>query len=163
MSLLNNFIEAKYQLNIKICDNQATDIIKYYKTFANYYSGDSGIDLLTIEKISIEPFKVGTLDFKIQCEMIDLEIKKLCSYYLVPRSSIAKTNFMMANSIGIIDAGYRGNIMAKIRNFNPIDTETVTSNCLFQIIAPDLKPIVVNVVDELSLSSRNTNNFGSTN
>lgn len=36
------------------------------------------------------------------------------AYYLYPRSSISKTPLRMANSVGIIDSGYRGNIMAKV-------------------------------------------------
>ena len=41
------------------------------------------------------------------------ELKKInCSYYLYPRSSISKTPLRMSNSTGIIDAGYRGEIIA---------------------------------------------------
>ena len=159
----DSFYEPKYQLYIKVCiDN--SDVISYYKTFNNHYFGDSGIDLLTIDDISVDPFKVGTLDFQIQCEMIDMETNKFSSYYLVPRSSISKTNFMMANSIGIIDAGYRGNIMAKIRNCNFNQTEQVTKGeRLFQIISPDMKPIRVTVIEELTSTTRNDSSFGSTN
>lgn len=162
MLSLQNYNDIKYQLNIKICSSD-TDIINYYQNFTNHYFGDSGIDLLTLDYINVEPFKIGTLDFKIQCELIDLETNNFSSYYLVPRSSIAKTNFMMANSIGVIDAGYRGNIIAKIRNMNPNEVETVNNSSLFQIIAPDLKPMRINIVKELSLSLRNAANFGSTN
>ena len=34
---------------------------------------------------------------------------------VVPRSSIVKSDFMMANSIGIIDPGYRGHILVMLR------------------------------------------------
>ena len=33
----------------------------------------------------------------------------------IPRSSIAKTPLMLANSVGIIDAGYRGNLIAAVK------------------------------------------------
>ena len=159
---MQTFSDVKYQLNIKILNN---DLYNYYYQFTNYHNGDSGIDLITPENIiNIEPFKIGTIDYQIQCEMIDLETNTLTSYYLVPRSSISKTNFMMANSIGIIDAGYRGNIMAKVRNMNPLNNENINKEtCLFQIIAPDLKPIKINIVNELSITTRNDNGFGSTN
>ena len=68
----------------------------------------------------------------------------------------------MANSIGIIDAGYRGEIKAKIRNFNPETSEILRVGKYFQIISPDLKPIKVNIVQELSTTTRNQNGFGST-
>ena len=86
------------------------------------------------------------------------------SYYLYPRSSISKTDFMMANSVGIIDAGYRGNIMAKIRNMNLEGISKVSENDkMFQICAPDLKPIKIELVNELSETSRGDGGFGSTN
>lgn len=157
------FHEPKYQLNIKIT-NSSKDIYNYYSSFANHHTGDSGIDLITIDEIEIEPLKVGTIDFQIQCEMIDLETNNFTSYYLVPRSSISKTNLMMANSIGIVDAGYRGNLMAKVRNMTLNNNEIVKEyTCLFQIISPDLKPIKLNIVSELSNTSRNDGGFGSTN
>ena len=37
---------------------------------------------------------------------------KNIGYYLYPRSSISKTPLILANSVGIIDSGYRGNIKA---------------------------------------------------
>jgi dUTP pyrophosphatase len=86
------------------------------------------------------------------------------SYYLYPRSSISKTNFMMANSVGIIDAGYRGNIMAKIRNMSLQGISKVSENDkMFQICSPDLKPIKIELVNELSETSRGDGGFGSTN
>ena len=62
--------------------------------------------------------------------MINLETNELCSYYLVPRSSISNTPFIMANSIGIIDAGYRGFIKAKIRNCSLQIENTITPNLI---------------------------------
>ena len=159
---MTTFFESKYQLNIKLMNE---DLHNYYLSFMNHYNGDSGIDLITVDDIiNIEPFKIATIDFQIRCEMIDLETNNYSSYYLVPRSSISKTNLMMANSIGIIDAGYRGNIIAKVRNMDINNNEVINKNSyLFQIIAPDLKPIKINIVDELSNTTRDINNFGSTN
>ena len=161
-----SFYESKYQLNIKIVKkNNIKEIFNYYSSFINHHNGDSGIDLITLDDIipGIEPLSVETIDFQIQCEMIDLETNNFTSYYLVPRSSISKTNLMMANSIGIIDAGYRGNIMAKVRNMSFAKESINKNTCLFQIIAPDLKPIKVNIVDELSITTRDDGGFGSTN
>lgn len=158
-----NFDNYKYQLNIQIISDNI-EIINYYKNFQNYHLGDSGIDLIFNNYLEINPFEVGTLDFNIRCEMINLETNTYSSYKLVPRSSISNTYFQMANSIGIIDAGYRGNIMAKVRNFNPNKSEIVPTNKpIFQIISPDLKPIKLVIVEDLSQSSRNTGGFGSTN
>jgi ribonuclease HI/dUTPase len=162
---MTQFQPIKYQLNILVNDNNRD----YYNKFQLNHLGDSGIDLYndneaTVEQleISIEPFKVGTVNFNIKCEMIDLETNTYSSYYLVPRSSISKTNFQLANSIGIIDAGYRGEIMAKIRNFDPLNKSVFPKGTFFQIVSPDLKPIKVNIVDSLSTTTRGDGGFGST-
>ena len=41
------------------------------------------------------------------------------SYYLYARSSVVKTPLRLANSVGIIDSGYRGNIKAVFNNKTP--------------------------------------------
>lgn len=165
--VINNDIdfekEFKYQLNIQIVSNNIK-IKQFYENFKNFHLGDSGIDLYFDNHIEINSFEVGTLDFEIRCEMINLETNKYTSYNLIPRSSISNTCFQMANSIGLIDAGYRGNIMAKIRNFNFKNSEIVPTNKpLFQIVSPDLKYIKILIVEQLSDSSRKIDGFGSTN
>jgi len=136
---------------------------EFYSRFTSHHLGDSGIDLVFNEEVLVDSFAVGTLDFGIQCEMIDTESNTFSSYYLVPRSSIANTNFQLANSVGIIDAAYRGNIKAKVRNFNSQMPITFPKGSYFQIIAPDLKPIKVQLVEQLSGTTRNDGGFGSTN
>ena len=154
-----------YILKIKFDKNTPNSIINYYENFTSHHEGDSGIDLIAPNEIQVAGLKVGTIDHLIQCEMVN-EDNKNVSYYLYPRSSISKTNFMMANSVGIIDAGYRGNIMAKVRNMSLNENEfsiIKENDKLFQICAPDLKPIKIKLVDELSDTSRGSGGFGSTN
>ena len=72
----------------------------------------------------------------------------------------------MANSVGIIDKNYRGNIMAKVRNIpetDPAEPYLVQEGTrLFQLCSPDLSPLKVKVVDQLSETSRGEGGFGST-
>ena len=159
---MTTFEEAVYQLNILLPDNDII-LLDYYNNLSSHHSGDSGIDLFNTATEEIEPFQVGTVNFNIKCEMIDIKTNKYVSYYLVPRSSISNTNFQLANSIGIIDAGYRGFIKAKIRNFNLNKKEFLLLGKYFQICAPDLKPIKINIVKELSDTTRACGGFGSTN
>lgn len=152
------FQKIKYQLNIKICTDDEK-VNEFYNNFSSHHMGDSGIDLYYPYETIGENTKVSTIDYKIRCEMIDLESNEYTSYYLVPRSSLAKTDFQMANSVGIIDAGYRGNIMAKIRCFG---NSVLPPGSYFQIVSPDLKPIKVKIVEKLCDTSRNDGGFGST-
>jgi len=150
-----------YTLFIKFADTVSENEKKYYLNYQTKHEGDSGIDLINTNNLKVNSFDVGTIDFKIQCEMRD-EKGNLVSYYLYPRSSISKTPLMMANSVGIIDAGYRGNIMAKVRNMSQTETTINEGEKLFQICSPTLEPIKFQIVDKLSDSSRGAGGFGST-
>jgi dUTP pyrophosphatase len=155
------FTKPKYQLNIKVTSPDL-DLKEFYNKFTSHHLGDSGIDLSFNEEVLIDSFAVGTLDFGIRCEMIDTETNTFVSYYLVPRSSISNTPFQLANSVGIIDAGYRGSIKAKVRNFNYQMPVSFPKGSYFQIVAPDLKPIKVHLVENLTETTRNDGGFGST-
>ena len=159
---MSKFQSPKYMLNIKIASSDP-NVIKHYENFTSHHKGDSGIDLYTPEDVyyTRELNRPSTIDFGIQCEMINIKNNELTSYYLYPRSSICKTSFFLANSVGIIDAGYRGNILAKIHSIH--DMVILPKGSQFQLCAPDLKPIVVKIVTELSDTSRGSGGFGSTN
>ena len=170
-------MEKNYTFYIKP-DNE---IIKnHYDNHKTFHNGDAGIDLYNgmITKISEYQYKI---DFGFQCEMVDETNKKNISYLLVPRSSIVKTKYRMSNSIGIIDAGYRGNLIAyvdiihdeisiceKIRKL--FSNELYENNSpkegerLFQIVLGTLEPInKIKLTNELSKTSRGDGGFGSTN
>jgi dUTPase len=101
-----------------------------------------------------------------------------CGFYLYPRSSISKTRMRLANSVGIIDAGYRGDLIAAVDTmglFGSTDIWHVWKETLspikkydryFQVCAPDLSPFLVHIVDaEHDLSpptNRGHGGFGST-
>ena len=90
-------------------------------------------------------------------------------YNIYPRSSIFKKSFRLANSTGIIDTGYRGNLGALIDNNNELGTlpkqdrnKVVPHQRYFQICKPDLKMFKVAIVDELPSTERGDGGFGST-
>ena len=74
-----------------------------------------------------------------------------------------KTSLRLSNSVGIIDAGYRGNIIAIVDNLDHINDVKIKSGTrLFQLCSPNLSSIQFKLVNELSNTSRNNNGFGST-
>ena len=83
-------------------------------------------------------------------------------YLLMPRSSISKTPLRLCNSIGLIDAGYRGEIMAAVDNVKQEKYEIDMGQRLFQIVSMDGGPISFELTDELSQTKRGTDGFGST-
>ena len=154
-----------YTLKIKIDSSAPLFVKQFYEDFKTHYEGDSGIDLINpYDLVVLNAHPCATLDHLIQCEMVDSNNHLVSfSYYLYPRSSISKTPLLMANSVGIIDAGYRGNIMAKLRNLDSSSPYLIKSGeKLFQICVPDLKAINVEVVSDLSATKRGVGGFGST-
>ena len=122
--------------------------------------GDAGIDLFFPNSVRIPRGESMLIDFEIQCEMI--QGKKNVSYMLVPRSSVWRTPLRQSNSIGIIDAGYRGHIMVPVDNTSNEDYIIKPGERLFQIVHPLLKPIEVELTDTLSETERGSGGFGST-
>ena len=84
-------------------------------------------------------------------------------YLLVPRSSIyQKHPLRLCNAIGLIDAGYRGEIMAAVDNIKFESYEVEKGQRLFQLVSMDGGPIYFELVDILSISKRGEGGFGST-
>lgn len=158
------------KLSIKICDvsehlsPNAQEYIKhYYETYKKKYATDSGLDLVIPDNIIFPPKQMTTIHLGVCCAPITEEQPH--GYYMYPRSSISSTPLRLANSVGIIDYSYRGELMAKVDNISNeefvIDTKKGYVK-LFQICSPDLTPITFKLVDELDITDRNTDGFGST-
>tara|TARA_Y100000817_G_scaffold134996_1_gene105752 strand:- start:121 stop:687 length:567 start_codon:yes stop_codon:yes gene_type:complete len=84
-------------------------------------------------------------------------------YCVYPRSSISKTPLRLANSVGIIDAGYRGELIAVFDNTSnePVEIEPYTR--LVQACRPDLMPFSVKLVEnDFDKTERGSGGFGST-
>ena len=126
-------------------------------------------------RIQCTPEKVNKIDFQIQCSahyVVPKENKCPISYptgyYLYPRSSLSKTRLRLANSVGIIDSGYRGNIIGMFDVIQPKEGETYVEpyERLLQICAPGLEPIFVEIVDSVEelgeKTERGEGGFGST-
>lgn len=84
-------------------------------------------------------------------------------YYVYPRSSISKTPLRLANSVGIIDAGYRGELIAVFDNTSNKVFELEPYTRLVQACCPNLEPFGVKmVVNDFENTKRGEGGFGST-
>jgi len=136
---------------------------------------DAGFDLFNPTRkvfYEIHTDTVNKFDHNIICSakmVTDSNKTYNTGYYMHPRSSISKTKLRLANATGIIDSGYRGNLIGMF------DLVNLTGNHeylvdkydrLLQICAPGLVPIVVEVVnlfEELgNQTERGAGGFGST-
>tara|TARA_Y100000768_G_scaffold229049_1_gene172937 strand:+ start:1880 stop:2317 length:438 start_codon:yes stop_codon:yes gene_type:complete len=128
-----------------------------YENHGHFHEGDAGLDLFIIEKQVIEPGETSRIKLGISCENMDQK-----PYLLMPRSSISKTPLRLCNAIGLIDAGYRGEIMAAVDNIKQQSYEVEKGQRLFQLVSMDGGPINFELVDVLSTSKRGEGGFGST-
>jgi dUTP pyrophosphatase len=130
------------------------------------YEHDAGFDLYAIET----SFESGT-DFPSYpvCVTyktgISVEIPVGYAGFIMPRSSIFKTRMTLANSVGVIDSGYRGEIMVKMyipnehslnRGIRYFNGERVAQLIIMPV--PDIELVEV---DELEASERGERGFGS--
>lgn len=158
---------TKYTLLLKLSDHLDDNIIQYYQNYKPNHSDDSGFDLPTCKKVKIQKHNpIGTIEFGVSCAMLDNTTNNFTGFYLYPRSSFSKYPLICCNSVGIIDAGYRGEIKGKVRwlPFEPLEDFAIIDQGLklFQLCSPDLSPFKVKIVSELPTSTRGTDGFGST-
>ena len=135
------------------------DMEALYKTL-QVNPENAGIDLYAAEDAALSQ----------ELQYISLGIKAvlLCDkepvhYFLFPRSSFAKTGYVMANSVGIIDKSYRGTLKAPVRLLHN-GTGIQKNNRYFQIVAPDMGPIsAIQFVQDITVydSNRGEKGFGS--
>ena len=146
---------------MKLLIKTENDTLKaMYNNNQFYNPGDSGLDLFCPETVTIQPGDTYKINLQINCEA--LSESGNVSYYLYPRSSIIKTPLRMSNCVGIIDAGYRGDIIACVDNIKDYPYEIKQGDRLFQICAGDLSPFTYELVDNLSNTRRGSGGFGST-
>ena len=130
---------------------------EFYRNHGHFHDGDAGLDLYVLEDIHFEPSETKAIKLGISCESEDGK-----AYYLFPRSSISKTPLRQCNSVGLIDGGYRGEIMAAVDNIKDEPYTVEPGQRLFQLVAMDGSPIHLELVSELTETGRGKGGFGST-
>ena len=133
------------------------NVKEMYLNHGHFHDGDAVIDLFIVEKQTIKSGETSLIHLGIACENIEQK-----PYLLMPRSSISKTPLRLCNSIGLIDAGYRGEIMAAVDNIKDVSYTVDVGDRLFQLVAMDGSSISFSLVGELSSSDRGEGGFGST-
>ena len=143
-------------MNIKIRPFYA-EVKTMYENHGHFHDGDAGLDLFVINEQTIRAGESTLIHLQISCENMENQ-----PYLIMPRSSIAKTPLRLSNSIGLIDGGYRGEIMAAVDNIKTEDYTVEPRQRLFQLVAMDGAPIHFDLVDMLTETTRGSGGFGST-
>lgn len=121
-------------------------------------SGDAGADLTATnvdydENSGIATYGTG-LAFSIPQGYVGL---------LFPRSSVYKQDLTLANSVGVIDSGYRGEVMFKYRATRTGKSKTYKiGDRVGQIVFVKLPETEFEQVEQLDRTERGGGSFGST-
>ncbi len=124
---------------------------------------DAGLDAFCSKAVQGAAGSLQKLDLGVRAAAYDTERKHFRAFWLLPRSSISKTPLRMANSVGLIDAGYRGTLLGAT-DFQQEYT-VGAGDRYYQIVAADLLPWqAIHVVDEIpgGPTLRGEGGFGST-
>ena len=130
---------------------------RFYENHGHFHDGDAGIDLFVVDKQTIAGGETARIHLQIACENTEMR-----PYLLMPRSSISNTPLRQCNSVGLIDIGYRGEIMAAVDNIKNEPYTIESGQRLFQLVAMDGSPIHFELVDKLTETDRGQGSFGST-
>ena len=142
------------EIKFKKLDPRAVTPVRAHNT-------DAGIDL-TCTQITTEINECGQL-ILVYHTGLAIEIPEGYFGLLVPRSSVYKKSLMLTNCAGVIDSGYRGEVMAKFRNTTDVipavykDGERLAQLLILPV--PDVTFVESN---ELSETERGEGGYGST-
>ncbi|MFA6593921.1 MAG: dUTP diphosphatase [Candidatus Buchananbacteria bacterium] len=117
------------------------------------HPGDAGMDVCAVSKNETGKYvEYGTgLSFELPYDHVLL---------LYPRSSVTNTDLMLANSVGVLDSGYRGELKVRFRKSG--DNDYNIGDRIAQIIILPFPQVEFSEVEELSASKRGSGAFGST-
>ncbi len=117
---------------------------------------DSGFDITLVDRShrhgAVEFFRTG------------IRVQPAFGWYfdLVPRSSISKSGYMLANSVGIIDRGYTGEILVPLVKVDPAAADLQLPVRLVQIIPRQIIAAELVEVVDFDETVRGAGGFGST-
>jgi dUTPase len=166
---LKMFIDTS---DVELKNYYITAVKAHNEKMINNIFPDAGFDLFLPSTVSCRPTTANKIDFLVKCSAYisyETGITQNSGFYMYPRSSLSKTSLRLANSVGIIDSGYRGHLIGV---FDCIDNDNTNSQSfkkydkLVQICSPGLIPLIIELVNTTDALGENTERgeggFGST-
>ena len=117
--------------------------------------GDAGLDLTAVSESWNDDNSMVTYGTGLA-----IEIPEGFVGLLFPRSSVSKTALSLSNSVGVLDSGYRGEVMFKYR-YPEEGLVYDIGDRVGQIIILPYPSIEFEEVDELTVTERGKGAFGS--
>jgi dUTP pyrophosphatase len=125
----------------------------------NAYAGDAGFDLVSVETTRILPGETKKINTGLVCE-----IPAGYGGFILPRSGLSvKHSLTIPNSPGLIDSGYRGEIIVALRNDSGQEYVVEEYDRIAQMVIMKVEQINFIEVseEEISETDRGKGGFGS--
>lgn len=121
--------------------------------------GDACMDLTAISRTVVEEGGYGYIEYGTG---LSFEVPENHVMLIYPRSSISNQGLLLANSVGVVDSGYRGEVKFRFKWIKGATMYNVGDRVGQFMIIP--RPIIeIEEADELSETIRGDEGFGSTN
>ena len=125
---------------------------------ARAYAGDAGMDLTACERVELAPGARALVSTGLAVAIPD-------GYagYVQPRSGLAaKHGISIVNTPGLVDSGYRGELLVNLVNHDEAQSFVVEPGMrIAQLVILQVPPVELVEVDELPASERGADGFGS--
>lgn len=116
--------------------------------------GDAGFDLVATSMR--KDYEHGVVVF---CTGLAFELPEGYAMFVYPRSSSYKHHALMANCVGVVDSGYRGEVHVTYRG---LDCDYEVGDRIAQAVIMPIPSVEYVEAEELSDSERGANGIGST-
>lgn len=125
-------------------------------TFA--HAGDAGMDLRSIETVTLQP-----MERRLVATGLAVAIPDGYAGLVLPRSGLTlKKGLTVANTPGLIDAHYRGELKVIAINVDPKNPVTIEAgDRIAQLVIQRIPEVQIVEVDELDDTDRGEGGFGS--
>jgi dUTP pyrophosphatase len=125
---------------------------------ARAYAGDAGLDLSACERVELAPGERAAVSTGLA-----VAIPEGYAGFVQPRSGLAvKHGISIVNTPGLIDAGYRGEVLVVLLNTDPREPFVVEAGArVAQLVILPVPGVAVAEVDELPATERGPRGHGS--
>lgn len=122
------------------------------------YAGDAGLDLRASESVVLRP-----LERRLVSTGLAIAIPEGYAGFVQPRSGLAlRKGLSMANTPGLIDAHYRGELKVCAVNLDSQNNIVIERDeRIAQLVIQKVPAVTLTEVDELDETDRGTGGFGS--
>lgn len=138
-------------IQIKLLTNEALVPKKQHEL-------DIGYDLASVENITLISKQVTLVRTG-----LSISLPAGVAGFVLPRSGLAtKHQITLINSPGLIDPGYTGEILIPLINHSDINYNISKQERVAQLVLVNSDNVEFDVVDELNVTERSSDGFGST-